>query len=259
MNRDDEKTEAMLRKIKLSAGFLLMLSASLFGQAERKYIRQGNKEYEQKKFDQSELLYRKALDKQEDSYAGEFNLGDALYKQKKYEESARDFQRLAEDEKDPVKLSQLYHNMGNALLQSKQLEQSIAAYENALRNNPRDEETRHNLAYAQSLLKQQQQQQQNKNKDQDRNQDQKDQNQQNQDQQNQDRQNQQQQEQQQQDQQQAQQNQGQENPQQAQQHQISRQDAERMLQALQQNELKLQEDLKKQQARTHRVKVLKDW
>ena len=84
-------------------GFLILFSASLFGQAERKYIRQGNKDYDEKKFDDSELLYRKALDKDQDSYAGEFNLGDALYKQKKYEESAQNFERLAEKEKDPVK------------------------------------------------------------------------------------------------------------------------------------------------------------
>jgi Ca-activated chloride channel family protein len=234
----------MMKKFTASFGFLLLLSATLLGQAERKYIRQGNKEYKEEKFDESELLYRRALDKDRESYAGEFNLGDALYKQEKYEDAVRNFKSLAENEKDPVKLGYLYHNMGNSLLQAKKLEESIEAYKNALRNNPRDEETRHNLAYAQSLLQQQQQQKQNQDK---QNQDQQDkQNQDQQDKQNQD--------------QQDKQNQDQQDQQnQDQQQQISKEDAERMLQALQQDEQKLQEELQKQKARAQRVRVLKDW
>jgi Ca-activated chloride channel family protein len=242
MNKD----MIMMKKITASFGFLLLLSATLMGQAERKYIRQGNKEYKEEKFDESELLYRRALEKDRESYAGEFNLGDALYKQDKYEDAARNFERLAENEKDPVKLGYLYHNMGNSLLQAKKLEESIEAYKNALRHNPRDEETRHNLAYAQSLLQQQQQQQQQQQNQDKQNQDKQNQDKQNQDKQNQDKQDQEQQKQDQQD-------------QDPQQQQISKEDAERMLQALQQDEQKLQGELQKQKARVQRVRVLKDW
>lgn len=218
------------------------ISASLYGQAERKYIRQGNKEYKEENFDESELLYRRALEKDRESYAGEFNLGDALYKQEKYGDAVRNFEKLAEDVEDPVKLGYLYHNLGNSLLQDNRVEESIEAYKNALRNNPADDETRYNLAYAQRLLQQQQQQQQQ----QDQNRDQQD-----RDQQNQQEQQQQEQEEQQQDQ--------QEQQQQQQAQQISREDAERMLQALQEDEQELQEKIQKQKARAQRVRVLKDW
>ena len=206
----------MKSKILIGSVLAFLLPVVVWGQAERKYIRQGNKQYKEGAYDESEILYRKALEKKEQSYSGEFNLGDALYKQEKYSDAARDFSRLAENQKDPIKLSELYHNLGNSMLKANQLETSIEAYKEALRNNPADDETRHNLAYAQSLLQQQQQQQDKQNKEQ-------------------------------------------ENPQQAQQHQISKADAERMLQALQQKELKLQEAIKKQQASAHRVKVLKNW
>jgi len=233
----------MIHRILLLLGLFLLISANMMGQAERKYIRQGNKEYKDEKFDESELLYRRALDKDSESYAGEFNLGDALYKQEKFEDAARNFKELAENEEDPIKLSHLYHNLGNSHLQANQLEESIEAYKNALRNNPSDEETRHNLAFAQSMLQQQQQQQQQ----QDQNQDQQDKEDQKQDQQDQN-QDQQDQDQQQDDQQ-----------QQQQQQQISKEDAARMLQALQQDEQKLQEKLQKEKARAQRVRVLKDW
>ena len=250
----------MNRKIYIISGLMLILPLLVKGQAERKYIRQGNKQYKEEVFDESEILYRKALEKDRESYSGEFNLGDALYKQEKYEDAARSFNKLAENQTDPVKLGELYHNLGNALLQANQLEGSIEAYKQALRNNPADDETRHNLAYAQQMQQQQQQQQQdqqNQDQDQDQDQDQQDQ-QQNQDEQDQD-QNQDQQDQDQQNQDQQDQPQNQDQQQQQQQPQISREDAQRMLQALQQDEQELQEKLKKQKAQATKVKVLKDW
>jgi len=244
----------MINRILLLTGLFLFISASMMGQGERKFIRQGNKEYKDEKFDESELLYRRALDKDKESYAGEFNLGDALYKQEKFEDAARNFKELTENEEDPIKLSQLYHNLGNSHLQANQLEESIESYKNALRNNPLDEETRHNLAFAQNMLQQQQEQQQQ----QDQNKDEQDQKDQEQDQQEQN-QDQDQQDQEQQEQNQDQDQQDQEQQQKEQQQQISKEDAARMLQALQQDEQKLQEKLQKEKAQAQRVSVLKDW
>lgn len=237
----------MKGKILIPLVLFILVPLAVKGQGDRKFIRQGNREYKDQKFDESEILYRRALEKDEKSYAGEFNLGDALYKQEKYEDAARNFSKLAENEEDRARLSYLYHNLGNSLLQSNQLEESIEAYKDALRNNPADDETRHNLAFAQRMLQQQQQQQQQQqDQDQDQDQDQQDQQDQDQDQQDQDQQDQQ------------EQNQDQQQQQQ-QQPQISKEDAERMLQALQQDEQKLQEKLKKEKAKAARVRVLKDW
>jgi Ca-activated chloride channel family protein len=221
---------------------LLIIPGALYAQGERKYIRQGNKEYEDESYEKSEVQYRKALEKDLSSYEGNFNLGDALYRQQKYEDASKKFSGLTSTEKERKELAKIYHNLGNSLLESNRVEESIEAYKNALRNNPDDYETKHNLAYALNLLQQQKKQQQQQQQ-QNQNQDKKDQDQQKQDQQDQQQQEQKQQEQQ----------------QQQQKDKISREDANRILQALQQDEKQLQEKLKKQLARAQRVVVLKDW
>jgi Ca-activated chloride channel family protein len=216
--------------------FWFLIPGTLYAQGERKYIRQGNKEYFDDAYDQSEIKYRKALEKDLSSYEGNFNLGDALYKQQKYEDASRRFVDIAGKQSSSKDLGKIYYNLGNSLLQSGKVEESIEAYKNALRNNPDDLEAKHNLAYAMNLLQKQQQQQQKQNQNQD----------------NKDKQNEQKQDQ-------DKQNQQQQQQQEQQKDKISEEDARRLLEALQQDEKQLQEKLKKQMARSQRVVVLKEW
>jgi len=132
--------------------FITGTSPEAYSQAERKFIREGNRFYNKEQFDESELSYRRALEKDEVSPQARFNLGNSLYKQDRFDEAARYFEELAGEIDDPVNRSRIYHNMGNSLLMSQQIEQSIEAYKEALRNNPGDQETRYNLAFAQNLL-----------------------------------------------------------------------------------------------------------
>ncbi len=129
-------------------------------QPERRYLREGNRLYNKEMFDESELSYRRALESDEESPRARFNLGNSLYKQGRYDEAARYFGELGEDIDDPLNRSRVFHNLGNSMLMMQQVEQSIEAYKEALRNNPHDPETRYNLAFAQSLLDEQQNQQQ---------------------------------------------------------------------------------------------------
>lgn len=212
---------------------MICFQSYIYAQGGRKYIRQGNKEYEKDLYQESEVLYRKSLDKDQSSFEANFNLGDALYKQDKYEDATRRFSDLANEKTNKMEHSRIYHNLGNSLLNENRLEESIEAYKNALRNNPGDQDTKHNLAYAMSMLQQQQQQDQQQQRQQ-------------QDQNNQDQQRQQQQDQEKKDQEQ-------------QENQISEEDANRILEAMQQDEQKLLEELNKQKAKAVRVTVLKDW
>lgn len=137
------------------------------GQNDIKLVRQGNHKYADGKYSEAEIDYRKALEINPASFKGSFNLGDALYELKNYEESAKLFQDISQRPADLIAKAKAYHNLGNSMLEAKKYKESIEAYKNALRNNPADMETKYNLAYAQQKLKEQQQQQQpQENKDQ---------------------------------------------------------------------------------------------
>ena len=131
------------------------------GQTERKFIREGNRAFEKETYDQSEVAYRKALEENQESYKAGFNLGGAIYKQERYPEAAEQFQKVISPESSKLDRSKIFHNIGNAHLNAEQLTQSIEAYKEALRNNPGDMETKYNLSYAMNKLQEQQQEQQN--------------------------------------------------------------------------------------------------
>lgn len=278
----------MSKTMKIAMLILLMLACALSvsAQQERKFIREGNGLFNGQDFEKAEVEYRKAIDKKALSFEGGFNLGDALYKQKKYEEALQQFSSMAKEEKDKERLGELYHNIGNTLLAMEKTEESIEAYKESLRNRPGSAETKYNLEYARNKQQQQQDQdkdnqdnkdnqdqkdQQNKdNQDQnkDQNQDQKDQDQkdQNKDQQDKDQQNKDQQDQNK-DQNQDnkdnrdQQDQQQQQPQE-QQGKISKEDAARLLEALQNDEKNVQEKVQKQKAqeqKAKKMKIEKDW
>ncbi len=239
---------------------LVISSLTAFSQAERKYIRKGNQAYEEKNFTDSEVNYRKALEKDAGSFEATFNVGDALYKQEKYKEAAEKFASLANQDVSDEKLARAYHNMGNALLKTNKLKESINAYKHALRLNPGDVETKHNLTYALRKLKQQQQkkkQQKQQNRQQQQQQDQQKKNEKKQQQDQQDQQGRQQQQQQQQ--QKEQDRKKQQQPQSGEKQRISKEDAKRLLQALENDEKQLQKKLKKKKAKSVKVKTTKNW
>ncbi len=141
------------------------IGSQLKAQEQKKYIYTGNESYKKQKFKEAESAYRKSIEKSGTTLEGNFNLGDALFKQKKFAEAGDRFTKIANTETNPSIKADAYHNLGNSLLVSKKLEESVEAYKKSLIQNPKDNQTRYNLAYAQELLKKQQEQNQ-KNKDQ---------------------------------------------------------------------------------------------
>ena len=144
--------------MKRFAYFIFFLAPlSLLAQVED-HIRSGNHLYNDGEFIKAEKAYNKALSQDAKSYEGAFNLGDSYFRQEKYEEAAAQFESIAEDAKDANTKSWAYHNQGNSLLQNQKLDESIDAYKNALRSNPNNSAARYNMAYAQQMKKQEQEQ-----------------------------------------------------------------------------------------------------
>jgi len=240
---------------------LFLLQGSwLFAQQEKSLVHKGNELYQQKKYTEAEANYRKSMEKRK-NVEGNFNLGDALFKQKKFTEAGEQFNQLAGASSNKNIAAKAYHNLGNSLLENKKLEESIDAYKKSLINNPKDDETRYNLAYAQEKLKEQQkkdkdnkkndknQDKKNKNKD-DKNKDNKDQNKKDQDKKDQDKKDQDKKDQDKKD---------QKDGQQPQPNKLSKEDAERMLDALNNDEKQTQEKLKNKKLKGVKMHIEKDW
>ena len=146
--------------------FLLFAVCIVNAQPAQKLVRSGNNEYKNGHFKDAEIDYRKALTKAPNSQKAAFNLGNSLYKQQNYEEAASQYLKLAQSENKEAPKSNVFYNLGNSLLENKKYKESIDAYKMALRQNSKDEDTRYNLSYAMTKLQQQKKQEQNKKQEQ---------------------------------------------------------------------------------------------
>lgn len=173
----------MTKKIIFLTLFIVM-GSTLFSQEGEKFIYNGNKSYKSNNYKEAEIDYRKSLEANPKSNIAKYNLANSLYKQGNYQEAMDKFKELSTENFSKRELSKVFHNLGNSLLEDKKYEESIDSYINSLKNNPKDEETKYNLAYAREMLRKQQEQDkkndknkddQNKDKD-DKNKDKQDQN-----------------------------------------------------------------------------------
>ena len=148
---------------------------------DKQVLRKGNDLFKEHKFVDAEVKYKKALKQNPNYENAAYNLGNSVYEQNRFKEALPQYEFVAKSTKDKKTKFQTFHNIGNTTMKLKQYDKAVAAYKNSLRLNPKDDETRYNLALAQKLLKDQQQNSENKdknkdNKDQDQNKDKKDQN-----------------------------------------------------------------------------------
>ena len=229
--------------------FCCGMSLSAQTMTEGEHIRRGNSFYVDSLYEKAEIEYRKALELNPQSVDAMYNLGNALFYQitqseekaeERGEEAMQQYTTAAKLETDKEKLAHIYHNLGTLLYMAQQYPQSVAAYKEAMRNNPHDDETRYNLAKAMHMLQQQQpDQEQNQEQQQDQ---------------------QQQEQQQQQQEQQQQQDQNQQEQQDAQQSEdnISTENAEQLLNAVMQDEKDIQEKVKQMQQQQGKT-LDKDW
>ena len=217
---------------------LLFVALTASAQADRQYIREGNKQFRIGDYAKAEVSYRKAVEKNPKNPQAAYNLGNALMAQKKDSAAVQQFEQSAKMETNPLRKSAAYHNMGVICQTHKMYGEAIEAYKNALRNNPNDDETRYNLVLCKHLKKKQddkqKQNQQNKddqNKKDDKKDDQKDQKQDKKD----------------------------DKQQEEQKPQMSKDNAEQLLNAAIQNEKMTQDKMKKQQQKPQRRNILKNW
>ena len=233
----------------LFAVFLLAAAGVSAQKAERDYIRKGNRLFNDSVFVDAEVNYRKALEANPKSTVSMYNLGNTLSQQQKFQDAMEQYVSASKIEKDKMKLAHIYHNMGVIFQAGKDYAKAVDAYKMSLRNNPTDHETRYSLALAQKMLKDQQNQQ-NQDQNQDQNKDQQKQDQ-KQD-QNKDKQK---------DQKQDEKKDQQQPPksEKKQDNQMSKENAEQLLNSVMQDEKDVQDKVKKQQKVMQGGRLEKDW
>lgn len=230
-----------LFKKKTKAAAIVMLMMLMAGNAQaqndRQLIRQGNREFRAQQYEKAEATFRKACAANANNPEAHYNLGCALQAQQKDSMAITCYEKAAKMQPDKMRRAQAFHNMGVICQQKKMFAEAIDAYKESLRCNPKDDETRYNLALCMKQLKNQpkqnQQKNQNdnkdnkdKNKDQDKNQEK---------------------------------NKPDEKKQQDQQEQMSKDNAEQLLNAAMQQEQATQQRLKKAQQQPRKSRHQKNW
>jgi Ca-activated chloride channel family protein len=152
------KNSMATNTIKLKIGLFFLLfstSTQVFAQTERSLISKGNHLYKEKQFSEAEIAYRKAADINKNSFASMFNTGTALYKRGEYKQAAEWYEKNADKALTAGQAAKLYHNLGNAYFQTGKYKESLDAYKKALKLKPHDIDTKYNLSEALRKMQQQ--------------------------------------------------------------------------------------------------------
>ena len=179
--------------------FTLMLAgATSLAQPDKRDVRQGNRAFDRQRWSAADISYRKALMADSTSVAANYNLASVQYRQEDYQGAAKSLQRIAQTAPATPHAADYFYNVGDAALQAKDYKTAVEAFMQSLLRNPGDLDAKENFIYARKMLENQQQggdgqddqnqdqnqDQQNQNQDQNKDQqDKQDQNQDNQDQQ----------------------------------------------------------------------------
>jgi len=139
----------------------MLFSAFGFSQSKEELVRakenqqllsQAQKNLENGDFASAEAKLRRVIASDPKNTEAKYNLGNAYYGLGKNAEAGKRYIQAAEVAQTKEEKHKIYHNLGNVFMNEKQYRAAVEAYKNALRNNPRDEETRYNLALAKKML-----------------------------------------------------------------------------------------------------------
>lgn len=152
----------MKRTIYLMVMLIAALALAIPAQAqkwpERSRVRRGNRAYERLDYGRAEERYQQALELSDTCFEAKFNLGDALYKQQRYDEAEKIFTALAADStRSDLDRAHSFYNLGNSLFQQKKYQEALSAFKRSLRLNPADLETKYNYAYTKKYIEDNQQ------------------------------------------------------------------------------------------------------
>lgn len=159
-------------KYGLTAALLVLSSAVALAQTDRKEVRAGNRQFKKGNWQKAEIEYRKAQVKDSLSFAANYNLAGALYKENNFDEAGKSLEKLKDVASASEHAADYFYNLGNIAVQKKDWKAAVDAYKRSLLQNPDDLDAKENYAYAKQMLKNEEQQGGGGGNDQQNNQDQ---------------------------------------------------------------------------------------
>lgn len=170
-----ERKMKQLKNLKFQITAIFILFGINFGFAQEKpeelqkqsneFIAEAQEALSDNDFASAEASYRKAIAKDPNNLNAKYNMGNLYYAKEKSLNAEQRLKEAAEIAATKAEKHQIFHNLGNSYMQQKNYSEAVNAFKNALRNDPNDDETRYNLALAKKKLEKE-------NQDQDQNQDQ---------------------------------------------------------------------------------------
>lgn len=176
------------KKLKLLSVFILVFSSLVSVMAQekedrdiiesKKLLSDASLEMKNGNFPLAEADYRKAISLNPKDEIGKYNLGTAYYNKEMNANAMQRFLQAVSVASNKTEKHKAFHNLGNTFMNDKKYKEAVETYKNALRNNPTDDETRYNLALAKKMLEEEQKKggddEDNKDKDNKENQNNKD-------------------------------------------------------------------------------------
>jgi tetratricopeptide (TPR) repeat protein len=132
---------------------LLLGSMGVVAQEKDRYLNKANDQFADKQYAEAEANYRISKSKAKQKALAAYNLGNAIYKQNQPSEAKYAYIDAVEKSNSRSQKHNAFHNLGNVYLKEKKYAEAVSAFKDALRNDPADEESRYNLALAKKLLK----------------------------------------------------------------------------------------------------------
>lgn len=142
----------MIGRFVILSVLMIAIACNVHAQAKN-MVREGNKLYEARKYKEAAASYQQALQKEPTYTPGMFNLGNALYKQKQYDAARKAMAATAKSAKDKPGKSAANYNIGNSYMEEQKWQEAVDAYKQALKNNPQDADAKYNLSYALAMMK----------------------------------------------------------------------------------------------------------
>ena len=158
-----------INKILINYVLLIFMSmGSLMSQQNEyeSFIKKGNNSFEENTV-LSEQNYRKAISVSPEFVKGQYNFSNNLYENEYYDEALLNQIEASKYAKTTVDKHQIFHNIGNILMKQEMCKEAVEAYKNALKNNPKDDESRYNLALAKDCAKEDKNENQSEGEDED--------------------------------------------------------------------------------------------